>query len=510
MSERKEYWQEIFGDDFNDDLVDELGFSKLMDSSADEGGETFPVDESLFAPENTHAPRYESTGDATNVIPPQVTDLSAYTGGNRDPGAAEDIGFSFDPFIGPDAYAAEEEQDYAPEYSEEYDEDAEYDDEYDEEYDPDDPEYEDEDDEYDEREEQRAIRITRKKRTGLLGGFMYAVFILGAGVILASLAWMFVDDVLGLTKDETLVEVTIPENFTIEEVAEILYAQGLINYRFLFIRFAELFNAYDRIQPGIYQVPMVDYRAIIGSLNQRTGARIEVTMTIPEGRTMLEVFHILQANGVATVESLQYAAENGTFNFSFLEDIPLNAMNRLEGYLFPDTYTFFKHQDPEQVIRTMLRNFETRMQQNYVFDLVEESAFTLHEIVNIASMIEKEIANRDEGPIISSVIHNRLNRDMILQIDATIQYILGEDRREVLRREDLEIQSPYNTYIHTGLPYGPIGNPGVASILAALQPASTNYIFYALHRDGHHAFFVNYDQHRAFQNTPNFAHYGRF
>jgi len=211
------------------------------------------------------------------------------------------------------------------------------------------------------------------------------------------------------------------------------------------------------------------------------------------------------------VEALTYAAEHGDFsNFTFLDPIPRNAMNRLEGYLFPDTYTFFMRQDPEQVISTMLHNFHTRMTQHDVFDLVAETAFSLHEIVNIAAMIEKEIANQDEMPVVSSVIHNRLNVPMRLQIDATIQYILGDERREILYASDRYIDNPYNTYMVDGLPYGPIGNPGVAAILAALQPADTPYIFYALHRDGHHEFFVTYEQHWGFQQTENFAHFGRF
>ena len=496
MSEKKEYWQELFGDDFTGDIGGERNLSNLEPPPEDNvDGESFPVDESLFAPMDETFSQWEDEPDIeedTSVIPTQVTKVSAYTNGyydaeEEDEGYEEDLDYEEDPDYDPEAYPDGDDEDYDDEYDE-------------------DPEYT-----FD-QENPRAIRITRKKRTGLLGGLMYAAFILGVSVILASVAWMLADDMLGLTKDEAIVEIEIPQNFTIEQVTEILYAEGVINYRFLFQWFANMYGAENRIQPGIYNVALMDYRAVINSLNQRTGQRIEVNVLIPEGRTMREIFEILQDHGVATVESLEYAAENGTFDFPFINVLPPNTMNRLEGYLFPDTYTFFMHQDPEQVIRSMLRNFNTRMQANYVFDLVEESEFTLHEIVNIASMIEKEIANRDEGPVISSVIHNRLNRDMILQIDATIQYMLemtGVGRREILHAADLQIDSPYNTYLYTGLPYGPIGNPGVASILAALQPANTNYIFYALHVDGHHAFFPNYEQHLAFQRTPNFAHYGR-
>jgi len=182
----------------------------------------------------------------------------------------------------------------------------------------------------------------------------------------------------------------------------------------------------------------------------------------------------------------------------------------MEGFLFPDTYVFFRRQNPESVIRTLLANFGTRMDMNGVFELVEESEFTLYEIVKIASLIERETGHASEFPIISSVIHNRLNPAIwptgLLQIDATIQYILPE-LQEVMDIESLEIDSPFNSYMYPGLPPTPIANPGIATILAALNPASTSNLFYALHVDGFHRFFQNYAQHSAFVNSPDFAHF---
>jgi len=364
----------------------------------------------------------------------------------------------------------------------------------------------------DERYKERAFRRNRRRRTGILGGVMYAAFILGVGTILALVGWILVDDILGLTKDDAPVEITIPRNFTIEDVAQELYANGVINHQWLFIEYVNMFGGEERIEPGVYQVRPVDFRAIIRSLNQRTGEMVAVRVTIPEGRTMMETFTILEYNGVATVEALREIADTVSFdNFEFLADLPMTTMNRLEGYLFPDTYDFFLGQSPESAIRTMLRNFDARMQMNDVYEMVEESEFTLHEIINIAAMIEGEMANLEEAPQISSVIHNRLQAEMHLGIDATIQYILPE-RIEFLTtigpNAHTQIQSPYNTYLHTGLPYGPVGNPGVGAILAALRPDSTNFLFYALHVDGHHHFTRNYDEHRAFLNTPDFVHFG--
>jgi len=375
--------------------------------------------------------------------------------------------------------------------------------------DEDDPDYDDYDDTpEDDRYSDPIIRRNRRRRTGVLGGVMYAAFILGVGTILALLGWMAVDDILALTKDDTPVEITIPYDFTIESVAQELYTHGIINHTFLFEWYVGQFGGEERIQPGVYQVRPMDFRAIIRSLNQQTGELVAVRVTIPEGRTMMETFAILEYNGVATVEALREAADTVRFdNFEFLADVPMDTMNRLEGYLFPDTYDFFLGQNPESAIRTILRNFDARMQMNDIYELLEESEFSLRDIINIAAMIEGEMASAEEAPQISSVIHNRLRTEMHLGIDATIQYILPE-RTEFVLYAHLEIESPYNTYLHLGLPYGPVGNPGMAAILAALHPDSTDFFFYALHVDGHHHFTRTYAEHLAFTNSPDFVHYG--
>ncbi|MCL2368673.1 MAG: endolytic transglycosylase MltG, partial [Oscillospiraceae bacterium] len=379
-SEHDESWKHIFEEelDLPADLVGDGLDAHPLDREIEEG-ETFQIDDAFFAAE-----------------------------GDFDP-----LDVPADP-LGEEVEFDEEEDFFSDADWDEYDEDADM-----------------EAFKAERRRRESAVVGARRRRTGLMGGFMYAAFVLGVGTILAFFAWMVVDDVLGLTKEEIPVEVTIPDDFTIYTVAEELHAQGLVNNPTIFIWFARMFNYDTRIQPGVYQVMPMDFRAMIGSMNQRTGEMIEVRVMIPEGRSMRETFEILEYNGVATVEALTYAAENATFSdFEFLDDVPMNTMNRLEGFLFPDTYIFFRHQNPEAVIRTMLRNFRGRMAQNdnEINDLVEASPFTLREILNIAAMIEKEIANREEAARISSVIHNRLDRDMILQIDATIQYILGDER----------------------------------------------------------------------------------
>jgi len=511
MSDKQDHWKELFEEDspLGDSVPPEMGgawdnpfeteevsgttwaeafeeFSGGAEASNElgldglpgaEAADTFPLDETLFGSE-AEFPQAISEEDEDAFPVAQA--------------AEEDAASYLEP---------EEADDFEPLAEEDYDED-----------------YEGDEDDYDYDDRQhRAIRRARRRRTGFLGGLMYAAFILGVSTILAFVVWMAADDVLGLTRPDMVVEIMVPADFTIEEVAEALYAGGAINNRWLFRQYAYMFGAYDRIQPGLYQVRPADYRAIIRSLNQRTGELTAIRVTITEGRTVRQIFDILEANGVANAEALMYAAENVAFDdFDFLADLPMSTMNRLEGFLFPDTYDFFLQQSPEAVIRTMLRNFRTRMNQEHnemtVFELVEESPFTLREILNIASMIERETASIAEMPRISSVIWNRIDADMQLGIDATIQYLLPAPMEFLPRRVIQEHwYSPYNTYRIVGLPYGPIANPGMAAILAALQPESTTFLFYALHVDGdRHHFTRSYAEHNAFLNTPNFAHFGAF
>jgi len=449
---------EIFDENYPEEAVPEA----LSDT------DTFQIDERYFS----------SDADdfaATNVLPDGLSDIPLYTDGEEPIDSdAYESDENFEDLIGTD---------------------------------------EDDIDKPSRKDDDRMFRVKRRRRTGCMGGVMYAAFVLSIATIVAFLGWMMADDVLGLTVGEFVAEITIPEDFSIDDVAEQLHEQGLIRYPWLFRIVAGLFNYSDRIQPGIYHVSPADYRALIGRLNQRTGVLIEVNITIIEGLMNRQIFQLMEDNGIASAEALHYVAANVAFDeFEFLDAVPMSTMNRLEGYLFPDTYTFFRGQNPESVIRTMLRNFNVRMNQNDVYDLVEASPFTLHEILNIAAMIERETASVAEMPTISSVIRNRINQDWHLNIDATIQYLLDAPMEFLtLTVINEHANSPYNTYHVIGLPYGPIANPGMAAILAALRPENTNFMFYALHIDGdRHVFTRTYAEHNAFLATPDFAHFGVF
>ena len=269
----------------------------------------------------------------------------------------------------------------------------------------------------------------------------------------------------------------------------------MIEYKLLFRMFAAFTGGSDKIKPGTYELDTdMDYRALISGMSSSSANRVEVQVTIPEGYTVEQIFQLLEEHEVASADDLREMAANYDYGFSFLQDIPLGDASRLEGYLFPDTYNFYVNHDPKYVINRMLQRFDQVFTEEMRTE-VEESGRTIHEVLTVASLIERETDGDDQGEI-ASVIYNRLNNPNgetagYLQIDATLVYINGGN---VPTDADRSIDSPYNTYLYKGLPPGPIANPGLESIQAAMNPEDTSYFYYALGDDGQHHFFQTYNQ----------------
>ncbi len=356
----------------------------------------------------------------------------------------------------------------------------------------------------------RPIRRRRYYRTGLVGGIMYFLFVLCVSVALACFAWLAADDALSLNKEYIEAEVYVGENMDVEQIATELQTKGLIRYRKLFALFGKFFHAEEKIEPGTYTLSTkLDYRALIQNMHHYTGWTGEelatVKVTIPEGKTVMETFQILAEHGVCPYETLMECAAKETFNYSFLEGIPKGDATRLEGYLFPDTYEFYADSSPKAAICRFLDNFGTKLGDR-VAEQAAAQGYTLRQMLTVASLIEKEAGGDLERATIASVIYNRLQSTSYpyLQIDATIQYAMGE-HKEHLTYEDLQVDSPYNTYLYPGLPPGPISNPGLASIRAALNPENTGYYFYALNKNGKHEFFTSYNAFQRFINSSDFG-----
>ena len=277
--------------------------------------------------------------------------------------------------------------------------------------------------------------------------------------------------------------------------------------------FGAVRHAGDKIGIGTYELNTdMDYNALIQGMSNRNATinADTVTVTIPEGYSVRQIVSLLAKYGINSEDALLSAAERGSFDYSFL-DSGKSGIAKLEGYLFPDTYEFFVNEDPSHAICRLLDNFSQRMDDELMTQ-VEESGYSLEEILIIASLIEKETDGKDRTNI-ASVIYNRLNNVgetyHKLEIDAAVIYGLGyangENYAGPLTQADLDKDTPYNLRMHEGLPPTPICNPGLASIRAALEPADTNYYFYALGKDGVHHFFKTYREHVNFVNSSQYG-----
>ena len=360
----------------------------------------------------------------------------------------------------------------------------------------------------------------RARLSAPLKVLLYVCVVLFVSVGLAVGGWRCAQDVLALTKPDRKVTVTVEENMSIADLTQELHDKGLVDYPWLFKFYCWYSHAEDKIDPGTYELNnLYDYHALVNGMIASTGVRASVTLTIPEGYECKDIFALLEENGVCTAQALEEASASYEFDYDFLSDLPYGEKNRLEGYLFPDTYEFYLGEEPEAALDRFLRNFDRKVTQelrdqvdvlnealaaqmaanDFTAEQIANSRLTLHDVITVASLVEKETARSSESANIASVIYNRLCSKLYpcLQIDATIQYALAE-RKEQLSNTDKAIISPYNTYTNAGLPVGPIANPGLNSIRAALYPAQTDYYFYALGTDGVHKFSTTYYEHQEF------------
>ena len=221
---------------------------------------------------------------------------------------------------------------------------------------------------------------------------------------------------------------------------------------------------------------------------------------------MAQIFAKLEEEGVCAAKDLYKAAADFNYSFRFLENVETGDAQRLEGFIFPNTYDFYQGEQPSSVINKFLTALHSRITAD-MWKQIENRGTTFRDTVIVASMLEKEAANDAERAMIASVIYNRMAAGMPLGIDSTILYVHPEyDGGVDLPVAYLEEQSPYNTRLNTGLPPTPICNPGMASIQAALNPMQTDYLYFALDaEEGVHKFFKDYESFTAFVAEQNYA-----
>ena len=361
---------------------------------------------------------------------------------------------------------------------------------------------------YQEQPPKKSNQKRRRKRgflASLSFALLYVIFVISISALLACAGWIAANDVLALNKDSHQVTVTITPEDDFDDVVDILKENGLIEYKFLFKLFSAITNGEEKIShSGTFSLNTdMDYRALISGISANSATRARVTVAIPEGYSIDQIFRLLEEKGVATVEELRETAAEHDYNFSFLKTLPLGDYKRLEGYLYPDTYEFYTPHDPVYALNKLLVRFDSQFNDK-LRQTVTDKGYTMHQILTIASLIEKETDGTDRARI-ASVIYNRLNNPNAgtagyLQIDATLAYINGG---HIPTEADKSIDSPYNTYLYKGLPPAPIANPGMASINAAINPANEKYFYYALGDDGVHHYFQSYDGLTNFINSQD-------
>jgi len=288
--------------------------------------------------------------------------------------------------------------------------------------------------------------------------------------------------------------ISIEDGSTTSDIAELLARKGLVKSSTVFRLVARYTNSGDKLQAGDYTLNTgMSMLEIIGALQKSKGeARF---FTIPEGYTLRQIAVVVEEKGISTKEEFLKLTEKGVpeeidFKYSHLLE-----GRKLEGFLFPDTYAFSEDTTSLDVVKVMLKRFQEVVPEDFA-EKAASHGLSPYKVIILASMIEREAKVKEERPLISAVYYNRMKKDMLLQCDATIQYLF-EKPKELLTYDDLEIDSPYNTYLHRGLPPTPIASPGLSSIKAALEPASVNYLYYVVKgTDGAHKFSETYEEHQ--------------
>ena len=281
--------------------------------------------------------------------------------------------------------------------------------------------------------------------------------------------------------------VTIQPGQGFGAIARQLQAQGLIQSPFKFKLYARFANYHTQIKAGEYELSgQMSPRQILETLK---GGKVRLHhVTVPEGYQLRQIAETIDTAGFGSAQDFYGLATDPRV----VRDTGIEA-DTLEGYLFPDTYHFPRGFDQRAIIEAMVRRFRAVITDEWQAR-AQEIGLTLHDVVTLASIIEKETGDPAERPLISSVFHNRLRKGMRLETDPTVIYGI-KDFNGNLTRKDLRTATPYNTYMIKGLPPGPIASPGRAALEAALYPADTNYLFFVSRRDRTHQFSTNWKDH---------------
>lgn len=316
-------------------------------------------------------------------------------------------------------------------------------------------------------------RKAHKKKIGRWPAVLAALFLLSLGM---SYLYIRGYDKAVDPGSSDRIELTVTPGMSTTAIASALEEQGLIESTFLFKQKSKWLGYDGRYQAGTFDLsPSMSMEALMVALMD--ARRESVRFTIPEGYTIRQTAAALAEAGLVDESEFLRVLEEEDFDFRFMSQTG-EGPDRLEGFLFPDTYEVFAGASARDIAKKMLARFDEIFEDEY-YERAEEIGRSVREIITAASLVEEETRSPEERKRVAGVLYNRLEIGMRLGFDSTIQYLLGEPKDRVLY-SDLEIDSPYNTYKYAGLPPGPISSPGKDCILAALYPEETDYLYFVV------------------------------
>ncbi len=319
--------------------------------------------------------------------------------------------------------------------------------------------------------------------------FKWHIIVVISLLCLGSIVYGISQQATTVTTEKIIIQVK--PGMAARDIGELLYKQGVIKNVFAFQILSKVQGLQNSLQAGEYVInPNMTLQQIVAMLAK--GETTYQLITIPEGYTVEQIATLLQEKKIGSAAVFKQIAQH-ILPYAYMKNQNSNVVYQMEGYLFPNTYQIRKGATEEQILSMMTTQFDKQF-NDAMRTRTAELGLSMQEAVILASLVEKEAQLPEDRPIIAGVFLNRLKLDMPLQSCATIQYILGYPKAELTVR-DTEMPSPYNTYLHPGLPPGPIANPGMAALQAVLYPKKTEYLYFVADKEGAHHFSKTYEEH---------------
>jgi len=286
--------------------------------------------------------------------------------------------------------------------------------------------------------------------------------------------------------------VTIKPGMTTADIAELLHKKHLVKTPEAFRMEAKLMGLDSRLEAGRYEIEGGMSNREIAELLAR-GETYSISFTVPEGFNVVKTARKLEAEGLGSAAKFIDAARNYT-PYPYMETDNPDVIYKAEGFIYPTTYRLDSDLSEKDLLAVMVRTFNSEINRAKIPEEAKAKKMALRDVVNLASMVELEAVFPEEQARIAGVFLKRLALYMPIQSDTTIQYLFSSQKEEVTIA-DTKIQSPYNTYVITGLPPGPIASPSLSAIKAVLEPEETEYLYFVAEKDGHHRFTKTYQEH---------------